>query len=84
MMKFTTILWDVDDTLLDFPYSERYALVASFQAFGKEITEEIIQRYSEINISFWKRLELGRLLRGNFCPDVFRHYFKSMGYKMWM
>lgn len=79
MGNFTTILWDVDDTLLDFPYSERYALSVCFNAFGMEITEEIIQRYSEINISFWKRLELGEITKKELLPGRFRMLFEEYG-----
>lgn len=71
MSRFTTILWDVDGTLLDFLYSQRYALTKCFHTAGLEITEEQIERYSQINESFWKRHELGlikkeELLAGRF------------------
>ncbi|MCI9319911.1 MAG: noncanonical pyrimidine nucleotidase, YjjG family [Lachnospiraceae bacterium] len=70
--NYSVILWDVDDTLLDFPYSQRYALTKCFQTAGLEITEEQIQRYKQINDDYWKRLELGEvtkkeLLTGRFC-----------------
>lgn len=77
MAKFTTILWDVDDTLLDFPYSERYALTACFHSIGREINEEILQRYSEINISFWKRLELGEITKKELLPGRFAQLFQE-------
>ena len=63
MNQFTTILWDVDDTLLDFSYSERYAVTKCFRSIGREITEEQIQRYSRINDNYWKRLELGEVTK---------------------
>lgn len=77
MGNFTTILWDVDDTLLDFPYSERYALTACFHAFGKQITEKIIERYSQINTSFWKRLELGEITKNELLPGRFEALFQE-------
>lgn len=78
MCRFTTILWDVDGTLLDFVYSQRYALTKCFQTIGREINEEILKRYSEINDSFWKRHELGEitkeaLLKGRFL-QLFEEY----------
>jgi 2-haloacid dehalogenase len=71
MSRFTTILWDVDGTLLDFEYSQRASLAKCFQTIGREITEEIQDLYDQINDSYWKRLELGeitkaRLLNGRF------------------
>ena len=78
MSRFTTIFWDVDDTLLDFSYSQKYAITKCFQSIGREITEDMIRRYSEINDSYWKRLELGvitkaELLRGRFIT-LFQEY----------
>ncbi len=74
----TTILWDVDGTLLDFVYSQRLAISQCFQTAGLTINDEIIQRYSQINDSYWKRLELGevtksQLLSGRFL-DLFAEY----------
>lgn len=74
----TTILWDVDGTLLDFLYSQRIALTQCFQTAGLAINDEILERYSQINDSYWKRLELGevtkaQLLNGRFL-DLFEEY----------
>ena len=30
----TTLLWDLDNTLLDFPSAERQALIATFAVFN--------------------------------------------------
>ena len=74
----TTILWDADNTLLDFQYSMRYALRVCFKSIDRPITEEMIARYDEINDGYWKRLERGEveketLLRARF-EDLFREY----------
>ncbi|MCM1569958.1 MAG: YjjG family noncanonical pyrimidine nucleotidase [Roseburia sp.] len=68
---FTTILWDVDNTLLDFHYSQRHSLEKCFRDFNLAFSEEILERYDRINNSYWRRLELGeitkpQLLRGRF------------------
>ena len=78
MSKFTTRLWDVDGTLLDFLYSQRYALTKCFATIGREINEEILNRYTQINDFFWKQLELGvitkeELLVGRFI-QLFQEY----------
>jgi len=57
---YDTIFFDADDTLLDFRRAERGALTDALTRFGIEATEEIISRYSEINLGFWKLLELGK------------------------
>lgn len=71
MKKYDTILWDVDGTLLDFLESQKYAITRTFQSHGIAIDEEIVCAYSEINDSYWKRLERREItktevLRGRF------------------
>ncbi|MBQ9143269.1 MAG: YjjG family noncanonical pyrimidine nucleotidase [Lachnospiraceae bacterium] len=76
--KITTILWDVDNTLLDFNYSMRNSLKQCFRTVGVKVTESMIDRYAVINESWWKRLERGevtkeQLLNGRF-TDFFAEY----------
>lgn len=79
MGRFTTILWDVDGTLLDFIYSQRISMRKCFQAFGREITEEMLERYSQINDSYWKRLELGEITKEELLTGRFRAFFEEYG-----
>ena len=51
------ILFDLDETLLDFKRSESRALSNMLKHIGVEPTEKVISRYSEINKSRWKLLE---------------------------
>ncbi len=77
MSKFTTILWDVDGTLLDFHYSQRHAITKCFQTIDREITEEMIARYSQINDMFWKRLELGEITKEELLTGRFLRLFEE-------
>ncbi|MBO5209212.1 MAG: YjjG family noncanonical pyrimidine nucleotidase [Lachnospiraceae bacterium] len=61
MNRFTTILWDLDQTILDFEKSQDYALRYSFDKLGLEIDDEKVALYSAINDSYWKRLERGEI-----------------------
>ncbi len=76
---YTTILWDLDDTLLDFPYSQRFALKKCFQSIGIGITEEHITRYSQINNDYWKRLELGEVTKKELLTGRFTMLFNEYG-----
>lgn len=77
MREFTTIFWDVDGTLLDFAYSQRCALTQCFRTIGREVTDEMIQRYSEINDSFWKKLEQGEITKEKLLTERFVTLFRE-------
>lgn len=77
--QFTTLLWDLDGTLLDFKYSQRYALTKCFETIGRRITEEELALYSRINDSFWKRLELGEITKKELLPGRFIRLFQELG-----
>lgn len=79
MNRFTTVLWDVDGTLLDFVYSQRYAITRCFRSIGREITEEQIKRYSQINDDYWKRLELGEITKEQLLTGRFADLFTECG-----
>ena len=79
MQRYTTILWDVDGTLLDFLYSQRYAITACFHSAGLTISEEIIRRYSQINDAMWKKLELGEITKEQLLPGRFLALFEEYG-----
>lgn len=76
---FTTILWDVDGTLLDFDYSMRCSLRKCFRTIGQPLTEEMIQRYNQINDGYWKRLERGEITKGELLRGRFRDFFAEYG-----
>lgn len=78
MNRFTTILWDVDGTLLDFLYSQKYAITKCFRTTGREITEAQIERYSQINEEFWKRHELGEVTKDQLLVGRFEKLFAEL------
>ena len=71
----TTILWDVDGTLLDFLAAEKAAIRTLFAEFGfGECTDEAIARYSKINRRYWEKLENGELS----LDDSIKEYEKAI------
>ncbi|MBP3476606.1 MAG: YjjG family noncanonical pyrimidine nucleotidase [Lachnospiraceae bacterium] len=78
MGKYTTILWDLDQTILDFDKSMDYALRTSFEKLGLTITDEIVARYAAINDSYWKRLELGEVTKEEVLIGRFRTLFEEL------
>lgn len=77
MIKY--IFFDLDDTIFDFKKAERIALAKALREFGVEPADKILSRYSEINISQWKLLELGRLTRDEVKVRRYRLLFDETG-----
>lgn len=73
------ILFDLDNTLLDFHLAERIALTKTLLHLGIEPKEEILVRYSEINSSQWKLLELGKLTREEVRVNRYKLLFQEIG-----
>jgi len=57
MSKYTTILFDADATLFDFKRSEHDAVIDCLAFAGLPTTEDVVEKYSEINDGYWKKLE---------------------------
>ena len=76
----TTILWDVDGTLLDFDAAQQAAIKTLFREFGLgECTDAMLKRYSDINNSFWKRLEKNEVSRQQVLIGRFEQFFSEYG-----
>lgn len=71
------ILWDVDGTLLDFKQSEKEAIRKCFEIFELgECSDEMLQRYSALNKSYWERLERGEISKEKLLVERFRDFFE--------
>lgn len=81
MNKFDILLWDLDDTLLDFGQSENHAITSCFDHFKIPYFKEMIDRYSAINLSYWKRFEKGEIAKQEVLYGRFRQLFQEFGIK---
>ena len=79
MGRFNIILWDVDQTLLDFDKSQEYALDYSFKQFGKKVDDMIRAQYREINTAYWIRYELGEITKDELVTGRFDTLFSQLG-----
>ena len=77
--KYSTLLIDLDDTLLDFGKAEDSAITRLMQAYGIPVTEENKKCYVQLNKSLWKALERGELTRQELWRIRFIEFFKAMG-----
>ena len=62
-MKYKILLFDVDDTLLDFKDNERTSLKKLFEFYNFSDLENIFDTYKEINKSLWRSFENGEITR---------------------
>lgn len=73
------ILFDLDDTLLDFKMAEKHALKKTLLAYGIDPNEETVSLYSRINASQWKLLEKGELDRSTLKVRRFALFSEEIG-----
>ena len=74
-----TILFDLDDTILDFKKAEAIALSGTLRELNIAPSEERIALYSDINAAQWRRLEAGELTRPEVLTTRFRIFFDAIG-----
>lgn len=73
------VLFDLDDTILDFHQAEKLAIAKTLKDMGIEPEDGVIRRYSEINARQWKRLETGEISREQVLVGRFEILFKELG-----
>ena len=62
--KYYCILFDADNTLLNFDAAESKALAETLVNYGIEPDAETVQTYRTINEELWRQLEKGQIKRG--------------------
>lgn len=77
--RFDIVLLDADETVYDFMRAEKIALSKTLQKFGVEPSDEIVDLYSEKNLSCWKALERGEITREELKVRRFRLLFEAIG-----
>lgn len=76
------LLWDIDGTVLNFLKSENYAVKKCFSVFGLgECTDEMVQRYSQINKKYWTMLEAGKITKQDVLRMRYEEFFAGEGIK---
>lgn len=81
MARYSTILFDADNTLLDFDRSEREALFDALRFMGVKPRDEMIPVYSAINVAHWKKLERGEITKTELRSARFVKFFEQYGIK---
>lgn len=78
-MPYRTLLFDLDDTLLDFKAAEHHALLQLLEEQRVEPTWERIEEYKQINQGLWGLYEQGKLERSILLAKRFEDFFALFG-----
>jgi len=77
MKNYQTLLFDIDNTLLDFNAAEDLALQLLFNEQKIPLTPEIKAQYNKINQGLWKAFEEGKISRDEVVNSRFSILFKE-------
>lgn len=78
-MEKPILLFDLDNTILDFDIAESIALKKTLREFGLEPSEEILHRYHLINKKYWEMLEDGLISRAQVLVGRYEELFREFG-----
>lgn len=79
MSKYTTVLLDIDETILDFNAAESAALRSALTSFELPVSDEIVATYHVINDGLWKDFELGLVTKDELKVLRFERTLKKCG-----
>ncbi len=80
-MKYKTILFDADGTLMDFSRSEDEAVREALAMSGIQADDSQVAGYSRINDSLWKMLERGEIEKSVLLYRRFELFCEQYGYE---
>ncbi|MGN0707544.1 MAG: YjjG family noncanonical pyrimidine nucleotidase [Faecalibacterium sp.] len=79
MAKYYCVLFDADNTLLDFDAAESKALAETLVHYGIEPDAATVAAYREINSALWQQLEKGQIRREKLMNERFTRFLKAVG-----
>lgn len=75
IQQFTTVLFDIDNTLLDSARSEQLVLQKLLETYGYTADEKLIANYRRINQEYWAKFNSGLIDRADLMRDRFAELF---------
>lgn len=81
MKKYTTLFFDLDNTLLDFYKSEHTAIMKLLEMHSLPCEDKYVQIYSKINQTYWERFERGEIDKSDIFEGRFITFLERLGEK---
>ena len=78
-MRYTTLLIDIDETILDFYAAERAALECAFKTRSLPYSDKVFKKYHKINDDLWKAYERGEIAKDVIRPRRFEELYAALG-----
>lgn len=79
MAEYKTILFDIDDTLLDFEKDQKIAFMEAMNVIDCKCTEEMYLDYNLINLEMWEMLNEGKVTLQELFIKRFELFFEKYG-----
>ena len=76
-LRYKQIIFDVDDTIIDFAATENFALHSLFNAHHWPLSQELQRQYHAYNQGLWRRLEQGELTYEQLSEMTFHDFIKE-------
>ena len=76
-LRYKQIIFDVDDTLIDFAATESFALHSLFKAHHWQLTDEMQRDYHAYNQGLWRKLEQGKINYDQLSRMAFTNFIKE-------
>lgn len=76
MSTYTHLLFDLDDTILDFQANEAQALERTFKRYHIPMTNDNLATYHRINKALWKAYERGEIARNDIFVKRYTQFFE--------
>ena len=80
MKRYEILLFDADNTVLDFTAAEAAALKRVFHTYDIPANDETISTYAKINDGLWKMLERGEIEKDRLRYRRFEDFLQHFGY----
>ncbi|MFC6255115.1 YjjG family noncanonical pyrimidine nucleotidase [Secundilactobacillus hailunensis] len=78
-MAYQTLLFDIDDTLLNFQAAEKQALEGLFRELKLPLSQTTYDFYHAENLALWQQFELGKISKPKLLVKRFTTLFTHLG-----